>query len=311
MEEKEELSLDMLEPDDIDDIEGNLTGEEKTDVDGDVGDVQNVGTSTEDLQAKDTEGQQDTDAKKPYTPEEVTELLNSGEKLDTDRLTPEGKLLEKSFQRGLTRKFEELAEKTRLLETEKQRVSDPKEQVYQQYIADPMGVTARINTEIEKFADVPPSSEHFAEAQKAIIRLQSFKEDLSMRRQQATEMGRNLEVLVKSSNMELQRDIPDFNQKRDKLTNYAMELGLDIDEIQFLTDPVKVRGLATKITKIINGLYDKSQAAKTAEQKLVRKTPERLAGGGSTSDGNVSTLDPNKMTATQYRAWREGKSKTT
>ncbi len=47
--------------------------------------------------------------KTPYTPEEIeTELKDHGDlaKLDSSRLTPEGKLLQKSFQRGTTGSFE-------------------------------------------------------------------------------------------------------------------------------------------------------------------------------------------------------------
>jgi len=307
--EENEFTLDMLEP-----LEGNLTdeatGEENLEGQENAGEA-----STTDAEPKgDGEGQTAPEGKVTYTQEELEQLLETGGKIDVDRLSPEGKLLQKSFQRGYTRKFEDLAEKSRQLEAEKTKVSDPKEQVYQQFKENPHGVVSRINTEIEKLADVSPTSEHFAESQKMIIRLQTMKEDMSMRRQSEIENDRNLETLVTVSEMELKRDIPDFAKKVDKLTDFALspDVGLSIEEVRFLTDPYKLGRLATKLTKIINRFYDNTQAAKTAEGKIVKRTPQPLArGGSSTGESATPTQDPNKMTAKQYREWREGKRKAT
>jgi hypothetical protein len=84
-----------------------------------------------------------------YTQEELEELLKSdADTVDTGRLTPEGKLLMKSFQRGFDQKFKGLSEQQKKLEQDKEAQASPKVQLFKRYLSDSLGVTKEINAEI-------------------------------------------------------------------------------------------------------------------------------------------------------------------
>jgi hypothetical protein len=246
-------------------------------------------------------------AKVPYTPEELDLLLSGGgEGIDTDRLSPEGKLLMKSFQRGYGSKFEELAaEKRKLAETQTVQ-ADPKRALYQAYRSDPVGVIGEINAEIAKLLNVPHDHEHYQAAQQKIYDYQVLKDELRERQNQETMATTQATQITERVYSEIRKAIPDFDAKEPKLTQFAVSKGLTMEELGFLTDPVRLGSLAAKVTKLINEWYDKETATVSAASKVKKGTPAPLVTGNVPSSEVIT--DPSKLPYSEYaKRRREGK----
>jgi len=244
-------------------------------------------------------------AKVIYTPTELEEMLQSGGDVDTSRLSNEGKLLMKSFQRGMDKKFQQVAEMRKAVEAQQPR--DPREALFNRYIHDPAGVVVEINAEIEKLEGVDPTDAQFPTSRRTIARLQALKDDFSVKRQNALEHGKQVENIVATTQAEIVKAIPDFETKAPKLTEFALSAGITLDEVKALTDPTVVGPMALKITKAINFFYDKLNAPVSAEKKVKKDAPAPLQRGaaGTILDKKTEEEDPGKMSMPQYISWRK------
>jgi len=248
-----------------------------------------------------------------YTPEELEGLLQTGADVDTSRLSPEGRLLMKSFQRGYDGKFKELSDLRKKLESAEQQNQDPRERLFRRYIQSPAQVISEINAEVEKLEEVDPATEEYRKARQTIARLQGLKDEFAFKRQEIVESSRNRDVVFAKAQTEILEAIPDFEEKAPKLTNFAMDMGLTREEVMALTDPTIFGPLAVKLTKAMSKLYDKVNAGKSADKKEDKTAPKPLArpgaGGGEGEDltpaDDIKKIE--RMTPSEYRRYREGK----
>jgi len=249
-------------------------------------------------------------AKTVYTTQEIEEVLKSGGEIDTSRLSPEGKLLMKSFQRGLEPKFQQLAELRKKLESGLEQSQDPKEKLFRRYVQAPAQVVSEINAEIEALEQVDPTDANYLKSRRTIAQLHSLKDEFSLKRQSFIDSARSQEVTYAKAQAELLESIPDFDKKAPKLTEFAREMGLTTEEIQAISDPTLFGPLAVKLTRALNNAYDRINAGKAADKKVDKGAPAPLTRPGSGGElEKGSTKDPEKMTIPEYRKWRESQKR--
>lgn len=230
-----------------------------------------------------------------YTDEEVQSILEADGKLDSNRLTPTHKLIQKSFERHTQKVWQEAAEAKKQYEQAlsktqpKDNTGDPKEAYYQRFTQNPMEVLQEISNVMFKLSDIQPYDDNYMEAQKQKAFYQAIKDEFLARRQIETENVRNAELLSTQVKLNITKDIPDFDTKAQALTTFAQEeLGFSIEEISRLTNPAITGNLAVKITKAINKFYDAMNANVSAEKKLIKNPPKPLERAGAGATGKAS-----------------------
>jgi hypothetical protein len=179
--------------------------------------------------------------------------------------------------------------------------------LFERYVRDPGGVVAEINAEIENQEGVDPTDANYPGARRAIARLTALKDDYAVQRQSTIEHGQQAETMVATTRAEIMRSIPDFETKAPKLTQLAVDMGLSLQEIKAITDPLVVGPMALKLTKGLNVLYDKLNAPNSAEAKVKKDAPAPLQRGaaGKTLERKTEEEDPGLMSMPQYLAWRK------
>lgn len=225
-----------------------------------------------------------TSATEYYTDEEFAQLLKNPVHMDVNKISPTQMpafqaVLEayKSMQADYTRKTQSIAEQRRQLEAARPR------NIYEAYLQDPDGVTTYLNEEIKKkVAD--------ADYENA-FNLQNLKADLISYRQRILEGSLTSNQFVSNVWAEVRTEIPDFDSKAKKLTDFAInELGLTREEVLFYSDPARTGDLAKKLTLAVNRLYDRLYAGKSAEAKIKKATPPQLTRPGSAGEGGKGKL---------------------
>jgi Txe/YoeB family toxin of Txe-Axe toxin-antitoxin module len=216
-----------------------------------------------------------------YKPEEIEQLLSEDQEVDTTRLSPEGRLLMKSFQKGFTPKLQERSELKRELENLRKEIGSLRQpaSIEEVFDKDPEGTLKYIESqiaEVRKGIDTDPF-----ESIKKIEELRAVKDNLLLRsitgQRRATELSR-VESEVKS---EVLRAIPDFDKKESKLTQFALnDLGYTLEDLRFLTNPANTGKYATKFIVQVNKMYEMDKAKTTVEEKRV-KTPPKQEGAGT------------------------------
>ncbi len=110
------------------------------------------------VEGSEVEPEAEVSAPQPYTQEELLALLKGDGVIDRKRLTPEGQVLQKTFEKGLTPKFQEAAElrkqgealmrqaqeALRQAETASKtaNLQDPKEKYFHAYKQNPVAASA-------------------------------------------------------------------------------------------------------------------------------------------------------------------------
>lgn len=216
----------------------------------------------------------------PYTPEELKSIPI--ERLDATRI-PEtarpyyeaGLREKKGLQAEFTRRSQELAEL-------KNGVAP--RNIEEAFDRDPQGVLGRVGHEIDRrelylasldpFADVEQSKQVRTE----IARLRSLDRDLNQRAVQTNQMMQQANAIVNDTMSTVRTVIKDYDVKRPELEKFAINnLGYTEQEIGVMTDPRIVgKEMAIKNFKAVNALYDKVNAGKTAEKKIVKPVPNKL-----------------------------------
>lgn len=234
---------------------------------------------------------QDTPAEQvvtPYTPEELQSIPL--ERLESKRIPEQvrpfyDKALEekKSLQAGFTQKAQELAEFKKRAEGGGQPATI--EQLFDQ---DPVQTMRRINAEIAQRRLAIAEAEPFSDEEKSIRRdmakLENLKEDLNQRSidnrlaQAANEEAiSRMNLVVNETVSAIKTEFKDFDTRQKAVEKFAFDQGYTETEIGVLTDPRIVgKAMAIKNFKIVNALYEKHNASKTADEKLVPKKPNQL-----------------------------------
>ena len=224
----------------------------------------------------------------PYTAEDLKSIPL--ERLDSKRI-PENvrpfydKALEekKSLQSGFTQKAQELAEYKRRLESGNQPATI--EQLFDQ---NPTETMRRINTEIAQRRLAIAEAEPFSDEEKAIRRdmakLENLKEDLNQRamdNRQAQVVNEEaisrLNLVVNDTLSTIKNEFKDYDTRQKAVEQFAYSQGYTEMEIGVLTDPRIVgKAMAIKNFKMMNTLYEKNNAGKTADEKLVSRKANQL-----------------------------------
>jgi len=240
-----------------------------------------------------------------YTSEEIAELLKSDKEVDTSRLSDEGKLLMKSFQKGLTSKMQALAEDRKKIEEARQRMeteniqkNNPREFLYRQFLNNPQGVVRDINSEIDRLEADDPYNE---ENRKQLSQLRWMKDEFILRKDNESTLTRHQEITIAKANTEILSAIPDFQAKAPQLVEFGKQYGLTEKTIQVLSDPTIVGGVAVEVIKALNNMHTALSAGKTAEKKLNKQAPPKLGRAGS---GDVkSKIDPSNLSMKEFEEW--------
>lgn len=289
--------------------------ESTTPIDNQATAIQEVEGSTQNQGSEQPPTQEVKPEKQIYNNDELVQLLESDGTVDTERLSEEGKVLMKSFQRGYTKKFENLAEERRKIDEERQRIinenktyqeqqlqkSNPREFLYQQYLRNPNKIVSDIYAQIAELERDPYNEENRSQ----IVRLQAMKDEFNIRRQQDFERNKNSEYAYSKAQSELITAIPNFQEKSPKLAEFAMSLGLSQQDIETISNPAITGDFAIKITKAINKAFDIVNAGKMAEQKLNKAAPEILGRPGSGSNYQNKGKDLSTMSYAEYKKHRE------
>lgn len=287
----ETFTEDMLGVGDVSTLEEPTTSAESKDQTGQEGGDSSTATTTPEPQKPDL---------KPYTDEEVIQILESGGKLDSNRLTPIQKLIQRSFESHFTRRYQELADLKREYEAKIKEheaklveLSRPKT-IYEAFDQDPVGVKRTLNEMLLTKEAEDPFSED-------VRKLKKLKADLEIYETQKRVQESQLDKIAYENEMAVRNAIPDFDTKVDKLTDFAIkELGFTNEEISYLTDPRYVGNLASKITIAVNALYDKFNAGKTAEKKAVKPTAPSLGRAGETKEQTKPSVDIKSLSDDEF-----------
>jgi len=321
----EDLFIDDLSNDDVspDVLGGDSDGLklEKPIGDSDAGDGAPApdalqGSSGTDPSSEPNVPQPDGLQKTPYTAEELSALLESDGEIDTSRLSAEGRAIQKSFQRGLDKKFKELSEQRREPSVQqRQEPSDPKEKLFREYMQKPGDVLRRINAEIEKLEASDPAEENYGQKRRDIARFQALKEEFRDRKEQVLQFESVMDRVSSESERDLLTAYPDYFQKAEQLTQFALDAGLDRNTVNILTDPRAQIVLpdgrlifmpAAAIAKAVYKLFGKSNIGKSADSKEVKKGQSLGRPGSGSGDKTVSkTKTPDEMSYEEYKAMRK------
>ena len=214
-----------------------------------------------------------------YTPEEVEELLKGDGQVDFRRLSPEGQAIWKSVDRGLKPKLEE---RSRLLDEVQQLRSyqpptqpppPPPNNIYGMFQQDPDGTLRQVKQALYNAKLKDPFSEE-------VTKLEMLRDDLTEKSMVMTRNAFNSQRAMDSAYSTVKSYIPDYETKREKLTEFAGGLGITKEELGFLTDPTVFGNLAPKLTLAINTLYDKMQVGDIKKKEVKKAINVEKAGGG-------------------------------
>lgn len=230
----------------------------------------------------------------PYTDDEVKHLLESDGKLDSNKLTPSQKLIQRSFEKYYQKRYQEGARQTRQVD---QRATAPPT-IEEMYDQNPDGTMDQIDMAIIQAKREDPFSEKVIQLE--AVQKKLLRRDLRKQSEEST-ATRNISFAQEA----IRKDIPDFDSKREKLNEFAeKELGIQGEELSLLTDPNVMGSLAIKLTKAVNTIFDRFNVLSQADKKEVKPKPPQLERAGA-SEMDKSTKDPLKMSYPEYKKWRE------
>jgi hypothetical protein len=220
-----------------------------------------------------------------YTEDEFNEILDNDGKFDAKRLTPAQKVIQKSFERHYQKKYQEVAELKRQLETQKQQETNPTEsdddKWYRAYSANPVQVLDTLNAKIGELETIDPWDEKYKEARASIAKINAFKDRLVARQRQESEIATRTSQISNQIIGEVVQAIPDFAERSEKLTEFAKsQYGFTNEELSYLTSPA-MGNVAVKVIKAINQMYNVANAGKTAETKRVKTSVPKVSNEAS------------------------------
>lgn len=256
--------------------------------------VKNNEPIQEDAKAEEVKDEKVEDIK-PYTDEEYHNIIKNNESYDPNRLTPAQKVLSKDLERYFQKRYQQNAEKEKELLALQEKLTQPRQatevteeqQWKNAYLKDPVAVMDYLNGAIINYEQVDPLSEGYKDARVAIAKITAFKDKLQasakqeiINSQKANEFTSTVKIMATDMLNEVRKEIPDFNERSQKLTEFAISrLGYSNAELQEETAPVDVYGnnrvsKSVKFIKMINDLYNKANAGKSAESKRKVTVPK-------------------------------------
>lgn len=232
----------------------------------------------------------------PYTPNELQSIPL--ERLESNRIPEQvrpfyDKALEekKLLQSGFTQKAQELAEYKKRMEQGNQPATI--EQLFDQ---NPIETMKRINSEIASRRLAQAQTEPFSDEEKSLrmdlAKLENLKEELNQRaidnqlkQIENEKVNTRFEALITDTVSKVKNEFKDYDSRRPEIEKFAFSQGYTEQEIGLLTDPRIVgQAMAIKNFKLMNALYEKVNAGKTADSKLVQKKPNQLEKDSVTSN---------------------------
>ena len=216
----------------------------------------------------------------PYTSEELKSIPI--ERLDPNRV-PE--LAKPYYEAGLREKKGLQAEFTRKSqELSQMRSGNQPRNLEEAFDRDPSGVLDRIGQEIDnreiQLANIDPmlDPDNAKLLMVEIARLRSLDRNLNQRSVAIQRQAAQGNAIIADTMSEVRKSIKDYDSKRADIENFAMsELEYTEHEIGVMTDPRIVgKAMAIKNFKAINALFEKAEAFKTAEKKMLKPNPNQL-----------------------------------
>lgn len=223
-----------------------------------------------------------------YKPEEMRELKL--EELNSARIPPEMKPWYDSMRAAQTKSSQELAAQRKQFQEQQQQFQewqkqnqsqqDPREAAYKAYLQNPQNFLDALHQQIDSLEAIDPLDEaKYHEARKTIRSLEKMKDQFVLRAQQEAEYYRNLSRIEAQTNVEILKDVPDYEKKAPKLRKFAeTELKVSSNLVDLLLNP-KIFGKHTpEIVRAVNIMYDIVNVGNKIKGK---DNPNRLEAPGS------------------------------
>ena len=214
----------------------------------------------------------------PYSAEEIEDLISQGAKLDQTRVTPEMNAVvtavNKAYQKKFTQSQMEIAERKRALEAERQKAADPRTQQYVKFKENPKAYVRMAEDYADQLEQADPYNEENIRSAKNIRRMvRDFQLDLQEEHAQAT----SLSTLYAQTKAEINSAVENFEEKIPALNAFAEKhLGLSVDDLTYLADPVNTGPLAAKLTIALDKMYRIVNGEKTSLRKEVKPEANKL-----------------------------------
>lgn len=225
--------------------------------------------------------------KQVYTPDEIERILKEDGKLDYERLSPEGKLVYKSYDRGLKPKLEERAQLARELDTLrnefvtlKSQIPQPKteETLQDVYNRDPKSTEMYIDQAIQNADD------YDEKIRLTNMKFSLFKElnEQQARVTQEREQQRAVQIYLQNFSNEVKNYVPEYSPEyANELTQYATEkMGYNLDELRYLTHP-QFGHTALKNLKVIAENYKRDRVGSSVSSGTLTQNPPQVESAGS------------------------------
>lgn len=225
-----------------------------------------------------------------YKPEEMRSLKL--EELNSAKIPPEMKPWYDSMRSAQTKSSQELAAQRKQFNEQQQQFQEwqrqsqvqqnPREAAYRAYLQNPQAFIDALHQQIDSLDIVDPLDEaKYQESRKTIRSLERMRDQFVLKAQQESEYNRNLSSIESQTNLEILKDVPDYEKKAPKLRDFAeTKLKVSKDLVNLLIDP-KVFGKHTpEIVRAINIMYDIVNVGEKIKEKD-NKIPNRLESPGS------------------------------
>lgn len=265
-------------------------------------------TETEESPTADAIPAQVENVKKIYTPEEIEQTLKDDGKIDYERLSPEGKLVYKSYDRGLKPKLEERAQLARELDTLRNEFVALKGQIPQPQKEETLqDIYNRDTVSTEMYIDQAIQS---ADDYDEKIRLTNMKFSLfkgytesQTMAMQKREQQINAQNYMQTFANQVKTAVPEYNPEyANELTQYATKnMGYTSDELKYLTHP-QLGITALKNLKVISDNYKRDNASKKLVDGTLTQTPPSVESAGS----GIEPKKPVSWTQNDYENARMG-----
>ena len=244
----------------------------------------------------------------PYTKAELDELIKTDGVIDRSRLTSDQLAIQKTFEKGYQKKFQDLAKirkeaEEQIAQAKPEPAPEPyfpdmeKNRVFQEFLKNPAQWNQAVNAEISRLEDVQPLDDDgvrnpaFQQARKTIAQWQAIKDEFMFKREEVSETKRSEEAVKR-----------ELGDKAPELEAYAKAIGFTASEFR----------TKTELRSRIKRLYDLSAADQTANGKEVKPKPPKLSvqsgySGKQNSDGDI--FNPKLATEDRIALFRKNKNK--
>jgi hypothetical protein len=218
---------------------------------------------------------------KPYTPEELTELISSDGTVDVKRLSAEGQALMKSFQRGFTPKLEKVAQLERELAELKKKAEPEKAKTWDDYYeTDPDNTLLYIDNQIAVKEQELDAFDYAGDSENARAKRKEIREWERLKSGLVTKNARKIEKELKAERDTLKKktSIDGYDSKFNLAKDYLINVSkMSSDKAEKILDDVEMINL-------FSSLNVKEKAPDTVKDKQVKKAPAQLGRPGASKE---------------------------